>query len=165
DVSTAEPKVVATETVRQSWFGLAVDRAEAKIWWAGGGFGRLHTFDLADGKFVRTSKPEPEPKKEAPARKKDEPTAPVAFKSGVCLDESNGLLYSLDINFGTIAAINIKDQAVWTSTIGGRPYDAVLGPGGHQLFVSDWAGSQVLVIDPAEMRVVRKIPVGEHPNQ
>src|SRR5262245_16171126 len=165
DFAAPEPKVVASETVRQSWFGLAVDRAEAKVWWAGGGFGRLHTFDLTDGRFVRTSKPEPEPKKEAGARKKEEPTALAPFKSGVCLDESKGLLYSLDINAGSIAAINLKDQAVWTATVGGRPYDVVLGPGGYQLFVSDWAGRQVLIVDPAEMRVVRKIPVGEHPNQ
>ncbi|HKB04653.1 MAG TPA: beta-propeller fold lactonase family protein, partial [Gemmataceae bacterium] len=38
-------------------------------------------------------------------------------------------------------------------------------PAGRQLYVSDWAGRQVFIIDPAELRVVRKIPVGEHPNQ
>jgi YVTN family beta-propeller protein len=33
------------------------------------------------------------------------------------------------------------------------------------LYVSDWAGKQVLAVDPGELRVVAKIAVGEHPNQ
>src|SRR4051812_29756010 len=47
--------------------------------------------------------------------------------------------------------------------VGGRPYDVVAGT--HQLFISDWAGRQVLVIDQAEFQVVRKVAVGGHPNQ
>src|SRR5262249_9998067 len=52
-------KVVASERSRQSWFGLAVSADEGKLWWSGGGYGLLHTFDLKDGKFTRTSKAEP----------------------------------------------------------------------------------------------------------
>src|SRR5207248_8504805 len=48
---------------------------------------------------------------------------------------------------------------------GVRPYDLVLGRTGGQLYVSDWAGRAVLVIDAPSLRVVGKIPVGEHPNQ
>src|SRR5262249_14424088 len=154
-------------TVRQSWYGLALDKAEAKVWWSGGGYGKLHTFDLKDSKLAATSGAEPEPKKEPRAKKVDpedpQPTQP--FPSGLFLDESKGLLYSLLINSGELAIHNLKDDSAKKVTIGGRPYDIVLGPGGHQLFVSDWAGRQVLVIDPAELRVVRKIGVGEHPNQ
>ena len=46
---TGEPRVVASEMVRQSWYGLAVDKAEGKVWWSGGGYGKLHKFDLKDG--------------------------------------------------------------------------------------------------------------------
>jgi YVTN family beta-propeller protein len=33
------------------------------------------------------------------------------------------------------------------------------------VYVSNWAGREVLVVDPAEGRVIQKIGVGEHPNQ
>jgi YVTN family beta-propeller protein len=166
DISGSEPKAVATGTVRQSWYGLALDKSEAKIWWSGGGYGKLHTFDLKDGKLAATSPAEPEPKKETTAKKdKEDPQPPKPFPSGLCLDEPNGILYALLINSGELTVHNLKDNSAKTVAIGGRPYDIVLGPGGHQLFVSDWAGRQVLVIDPVELRVVRKIPVGEHPNQ
>ena len=48
---------------------------------------------------------------------------------------------------------------------GGRPYDVVRGRNGVLLYVSDWAGRAVLAVDPKSLRVVAKIPVGEHPNQ
>ncbi|MBO0699062.1 MAG: beta-propeller fold lactonase family protein, partial [Zavarzinella sp.] len=188
---TGEPKVVASESVRQSWYGLALDKAEAKVWWSGGGYGKLHTFDLKGGQLMRTSPPDPEPRKENarprkgaakagpdadPAPKKDaakadadaepapkkEPTA-RPFPSGICLDEARGVLYSLSINSGELSVVNPKVGTAKTVTLGGRPYDVVVGA--HQVFVSDWAGRQVFVIDPAELRVIRKIPVGEHPNQ
>jgi YVTN family beta-propeller protein len=169
DVSGPEPKVVASQSSHQSWYGLAVDRTESKVWWSGGGTGKLHTFDLKDGKLTRTSPPDPEPKKEpAPPKKANQPapkkdTAPRPFPSGVCLDESRGALYSLSINTGELSAINLKSNEVRKLEVGGRPYDVVAGP--KQVFVSDWAGRQVLVIDPADLRVVSKISVGEHPNQ
>jgi hypothetical protein len=38
-------KIIDKQTVRQSWFGLAVSPREDKIWWSGGGADMLHTFD------------------------------------------------------------------------------------------------------------------------
>src|SRR5262249_21994762 len=81
----------------------------------------------------------------------------------LCLDEANSVLYSLGINAGELSAIDLKSGNSKTAVIGGRPYDVLVGK--HQLFVSDWAGRQILVVDPVELRVVRKIAVGEHPNQ
>ncbi|HJZ54653.1 MAG TPA: alkaline phosphatase family protein, partial [Gemmataceae bacterium] len=167
-IDLGEGKVVASEWARQSWFGLAVGKAEDKLWWSGGGNGYLHTFDLKDGKFTRTSTKEADPTRLSPEERlklTEEAANQKAFKSGLCLDEAHGVLYSLDINAGTIAAVPVNEGKVVTGTLGGRPYDVVLGPGGHLLYVSDWARRQVLAVDPVELNVVARIPVGEHPNQ
>ena len=55
-VDLTSGKVVSSEWARQSWFGLAVSANEDKIWWSGGGNGFLHTFDLKDATYTRTSK-------------------------------------------------------------------------------------------------------------
>jgi YVTN family beta-propeller protein len=170
-VDLKEAKVVAAEWARQSWFGFAVSKAEDKVWWSGGGNGYLHTFDLKDAKFTRTSKKELNPvdlKPEEVAKLADELKANKVFKSGLCLDETRGRLYTLDINGGTVTAIDLKNpdaEKPAVGTLGGRPYDVLLGRGDHLLYVSDWSWRQVLAVDPAELRVVAKIPVGEHPNQ
>jgi YVTN family beta-propeller protein len=89
-----------------------------------------------------------------------------SFRSGLALDTRRGVLYSLDINAGTITAVALKDGVPDRSArCGGRPYDVALARNGALLYVSDWAGRAVLALDPDDLRVVAKIPVGEHPNQ
>jgi YVTN family beta-propeller protein len=159
DLTTA--KVLATEPVNQSWFGLALLPSEGKIWWSGGGANVLHTFDLKENGLVRTSPAEG-------GGKVDKHAAAVqqAFRSGVAIDAVRQRLYSLDINAATIRALALSDgKELQAFPCGKRPYDVVLNRAGTQLYVSDWASRQVLVLDPVTLRTVAKIGVGEHPNQ
>lgn len=169
-VDLKEAKVVSQETAYQSWFGLAVSKAGDRIWWSGGGNGRLHTFDLKQGNISRTSEKEPNLSKlgrEERAKLAEEARKKKNFKSGLLLDESRGLLYTLDINEGSITAEPLAPggQNLVNGKLGGRPYDVVAGKGGNLLFVSDWAGREVLAVDPVSLVVKSRIPVGEHPNQ
>ena len=162
------PKVVDAQTARQTWYGLALSKAEDKIWWSAGGQGDTHTFDLTGGKLTRTSKKDPEIRKlsaEELAKLAEETAKKPEFKSGLLLDEESKTLFVLDINNGGLTAQSLAGGVSKSGKLGGRPYDLVYGPKNRLLYVSDWAGRQVLVVDPDELRVLRKIPVGEHPNQ
>src|SRR5262249_52372879 len=90
-----------------------------------------------------------------------------SFKSGLVIDEKNQRLYSLDINEGSISVVSLQGASdmARTESIGGRPYDIVMDPRGTLLYVSDWAGRHIKVIDPATLKVLKKFGVGEHPNQ
>ncbi len=152
-------KVLQIEAVRQSWFGLVMTAKQDRLWWSGGGGAALHAFNIADGKLARADDGDPT----AAFGRGDNKTN---FKSGLVLDAKGGVLYSLDIDAGTLTAIDvIGEKPPQSRSIGGRPYDVVLAKNGSRLYVSDWAGRVVLAIDPAELRVVAKISVGEHPNQ
>src|SRR5438105_2479198 len=48
----ADQTVADRQTVRESWFGLALAPQADRLWWSGGGSGRLHTFDLKNGKLI-----------------------------------------------------------------------------------------------------------------
>jgi len=170
DVSGAEPKMLSELTARQSWYGLAVTKDAGKVWWSAGGQGMLHTFDIKKDELVRTSPADTDLTKmsaeELAKLLAAEPEGAKTFKSGLTFDDKAGVLYSLDINGGTVSAIQMKEGGESkTGKLGGRPYDIIQGPKGKLLYVSDWAGRQVLAVDPTELRVVAKIPVGEHPNQ
>jgi len=171
-VDLSKKAIVATEKVRQSWFGLAVsggggiasggagpDNARHQVWWSGGGSGILHGYDLKGHELVRTSPREP-------AVSREERDASKHFRSGVCLDKSGQTLYTLDINLGTIAAVDLAGGTPDRSgRIGVRPYDVVMARNGSRLYVSDWAGRAVLAVDPDELRTIKRIATGEHPNQ
>jgi YVTN family beta-propeller protein len=155
--------VVSKETVRQSWFGLTTDMKQETVWWSGGGANMMHRYALAGGKLSRTGKPEPDTRRLT----KEEKAKLKGFKSGLALSADGTILYSLNINEATLTAFHLNgdDMKGETVTLGGRPYDIVVGKGTALMYVSDWAGRQVLGIDPETLRVIARIPVGEHPNQ
>jgi YVTN family beta-propeller protein len=150
---------LATETVRQSWFGLALAPGEDKLWWSGGGGAVLHALELKDGKLARVEGRDPTTAETKAADK-------LKFRSGVTLDAKRNVLYSLDMDAGELFVIDLAGKAApRTVKLGGRPYDVAMARNGSRLYVSDWAGRNVLAVDPNDLRVVAKIAVGEHPNQ
>src|SRR5262249_46969028 len=149
-IDLAAEKVVETQTVRQSWFGLALAPEGNRLWWSGGGAGMLHTFDFQGGKLTRTGTAEPILTKADLAKVK-------SFKSGLALDLRRQVLYSLDINEGTITAISLKDGSVGKpASCGSRPYDVALARSGTLLYVSDWAARTVLAVSPDDFRIMAK---------
>jgi YVTN family beta-propeller protein len=157
DLATGKP--LDTQTVRQSWFGLALSPAGDRLWWSGGGGAALHVFDLKDARLSRADGGDPT----AGTGRGDNKNH---FNSGLAVDGKRNVLYSLDIDAGTLAEIDLAGkQPQRTLSIGGRPYDIAIARNGSRLYVSDWAGRAVLAVDPVGLRVVAKIGVGEHPNQ
>jgi YVTN family beta-propeller protein len=165
-VDLSSEKCIANSTVRQSWFGLAMAPDEKRVWWSGGGDNSLHTFELRDLHLIRTSPDEPDPAKMTEAQRAEYKKKQRGFRSGLALDIQRQVLYSLDINSGSITALSLKDgRKLKSAPCGKRPYDVALSRDGSRLFVSDWAGRSVLALNPADLAIVAKIAVGEHPNQ
>ncbi len=156
-----QKKVIDHQEVRQSWFGLALSPEGDKIWWSGGGGNTVHAFHLLDGRLG------PAEDLELPARSPGaEKKARSHFRGGLALDSARKVLYSLDVDGGTISALDLTGrEELKTATAGTRPYDVALSRNGEQLFVSDWAGRVVRVLRIGDLRTVSKIAVGEHPNQ
>ena len=135
-----------------------------RIWWAGGGHGQLHAFNLKDGKLNQTSPKEGVGITEGIRLPTIDPTA--GFRSGVLLEKGSKTLISLDINKGLALRVDAETgKTVRSSTIGGRPYDVIASPNGKLLLVSDWAGKRVILLDPETLTLAGSIAVGDHPNQ
>jgi YVTN family beta-propeller protein len=171
-------------SVPQSWFGMAMQGKDQRLWWSGGGDSLLNSFDFAGGKL----KAEPQHKAPKSAEEVEAKTGngqPDGFRTGLCLSADGTTLYSLTIlakgggnkSFawgdpssdggagGVITAIDLSGKTPSKSVACGvRPYDVVPGRNGL-LYVSDWARRRVLVVDPKTLLTVQRIPVGEHPNQ
>jgi len=179
-VELATGKKAAVASVNQSWFGLAADFDQNKLWWSAGGDSILYQFGWNEGQLKPQDSPLPKPDKEA-----DKVTARTfGFRTGLCRDSKTGDLYSLTIapkggnkSFawgdatsdekagGAITrVITGKPTQPFSAPCGKRPYDIVQARNGL-LYVSDWADRRVLVVDPETLRTIARIPVGEHPNQ
>ena len=79
------------------------------------------------------------------------------FFGGIYLDSAADILYSLDIDQGLLTASNAASGKELTKlAVGGRPYDMVRARNGL-LYISDWAGRQVVVVQPRDNRVIGRI--------
>lgn len=160
-VDLEEPRRLFTAEVRESWFGLASNADGTRVWWSGGGGDLVHVFERGARGFQRVSGPEP-----TAAEKRAQPDAGRTFRSGLCLAPDGETLYSLDIDAGKIYATPLSgDRLEGQGVLGGRPYDVLVGRNGTLMYVTDWSGRSVLVVERGSLRVVGKISVGEHPNQ
>ena len=52
-VDLSQQRVIASETAPETWFGLATNDDESRVWWSGGGGNRVHRFAVkaAQGKL------------------------------------------------------------------------------------------------------------------
>jgi YVTN family beta-propeller protein len=158
-IDLASKTIVDRQAVQQSWFGLAASPDWRQIWWSGGGGDLLHTFQLEDRHLKRTSGPEP-------PRRRESREGPRHFRSGIALDPQRQVIYSLDVDGGTVSVLDPKTlKPIKSAPAGTRPYDVAVTRNGTQLFVSDWAERAIRVLEPSELRKVATIGVGEHPNQ
>jgi YVTN family beta-propeller protein len=158
-IDLVERKIIDHQRVSESWFGLAVSPTGDRIWWSSGGGSKIHAFRLAEGHLAAVPGPEPETK---PASKRRS----SHFRAGLAFDRQRSVLYSLDIEAGTIAALDPETlKASKSAPAGSRPYDVALARNGTRLYVSDWAERSVRLLDPDDLRTVGRIAVGEHPNQ
>jgi YVTN family beta-propeller protein len=158
-IDLQERKVVDRQSVRQSWFGLAMAPRADRIWWSGGGGNAILAFSLADRRLAPVATPKPD-NTTATARRTNH------FRAGLAVDAHRKRLYSLDIQAGTIAEIDLDSlKEVKSAPAGSRPYDVALAQNGTRLYVSEWAGRVVRVLDTDDLHTLGRIAVGEHPNQ
>lgn len=181
-VELSSRKKVASATTKESWFGLAQDPRSGRLWWSGGGGAEVLAYTRTEGQLAATGTLPTRPQGDAKAASTE---VPPGFRTGVYFDPTDNSLYSLTIlskggnkSFAWGDATNdektggaithwtfASDQPLGKSApLAGRPYDIVRARNGL-LYVSDWAGRRVDVLDPETLRVIHKIPVGEHPNQ
>ncbi len=154
--------MVSRLAARQSWFGLVLDATGKRGLWSGGGSNQLHGFVIEECSVRR----------EGPAESDETKAAAEArghFRAGLALDPARKRLYSLDVDAGALEVLALEAgrpvEVSQVVALGGRPYDAALALDGKRLFVSDWAGKTLVVIDVETLSVEKRIGVSEHPNQ
>lgn len=158
-VDLQEKKVVGSDSQRETWFGLTTTPGFDRVWWSGGGGSQVHEYSLK-GTALQRLKSWADPA--APPQKGKK----TGFRSGLYFDEPGKRLLSLDIEAGKLQAIDpATGKIIASQVVGGRPYDLVFSKNRQRILISDWAGRQVLMLSANDLRVLAKIPVGEHPNQ
>jgi YVTN family beta-propeller protein len=137
----------------KSWNGLAFSRDGKQCFVSGGDSGQIHVFTYAAGEaaFDRDVRPALD--------------ATNVFLAGLAVHPRTGKLFVCDEANDEVWALNPNSLAVETTIrVGQHPHSCVFGADNRHLYVSDWGGRAVSVVDTDTGRQVRQIAVGLRPN-
>lgn len=138
-------------SMAKAWNGLAFSKDGKRIFVSGGNSGEIHVFDYAHGI--------------ASGDKTYTPAKGAGFIAGFAVHPVTGKLYVCNEANSEVWVLNPDTLTIEaTVPVGMHPHTCVFGADKRHLYVSNWGGRSVSVVDTKTNRRVRDIGVGIRPN-
>ncbi|MEO8661432.1 MAG: bifunctional YncE family protein/alkaline phosphatase family protein [Bryobacteraceae bacterium] len=165
-IDTATETVTQSLPLRSAWLGMDYDAASRQLfvsggneWTAAGSRSPIYAFSWHNNLLAQSQRMEPLP----------ESLTSFASWSGLAIDGKRNRLYAADRGSGdhpghVVIADSHTGRRLGAVAVGLVPYETVLSPDGSRLFVSNWSGKSVSIVDPLSARELKRVPVGANPN-
>jgi YVTN family beta-propeller protein len=164
-VDTATGKIRQSLPLERAWNGVVWSKDGSALYVSGGASPRIHVFKKGnDGNFGAV-RPIDLPDLTQDASKEKEKGQ--AYVAGLALSPDGSTLYAANIATDTIYALSLPDGKVKSRkplAQGARPYCLRFAPDGSVLYVTQWALSSLLALDPNDLSTSRMLQTGNHPN-
>ena len=155
-IDIAAGRQVQTLPVTASFFGLTFNDGGTKLFVSGGGHNKIYIFSTTDGeRFTQRDSIQlsPYPGEEW-------------FVTGLASAENGDILYAATKTKRTLFRLSVPEKKILdTLQFDHFLYDVVITPDKKKLYVSIWGGSAVAVVDAATMKLLKRLPTGDHPNK
>ena len=152
-IELASKKLVQFFPLPQVWNGLAFSADGKRVFLAGGSSGTIRVFTYENGKLTPGKAVKPAT------------TLRNVFLAGIAVDAKSGKLYVANEANHEIWVLDSQDLSLVTSIpVGQHPHSCIFGGDAVHLYVSNWGGRSVSVIDTATAERVRDRAVGIRPN-
>ncbi|WEK21051.1 MAG: bifunctional YncE family protein/alkaline phosphatase family protein [Candidatus Pedobacter colombiensis] len=149
-------RVIDEKILGKSWYGLAFSKDERHLYVSGGNDNWILDFQLKNGMLgacdTITLGPVWPKGKICPA--------------GIAINEANSRLYTVTKEDSTLYIINPSNKKILSKVqLPAIAYSCALSADERKLYVSLWGGKRVAVVNLAEEKIMKLIPVGDHPNE
>ncbi len=164
-VDTTSGKIRQSLPLERGWNGVAWDKDGATLYVSGGASPRIHVFTKQSGGSFKAADPLRLLDLAMDAEK--EKDKGQAYLAGLALSSDGRTLYAANIATDTIYALGLPGgelKARRKLAEGARPYCVRLAPDGGALYVTQWALSSVIALNPENLDTVRTLATGGHPN-
>ncbi len=137
----------------EAWNGLAFSGDGRRIFVSAGDRAEVHVFTYADGTAAPDRAVRPDPQ------------ARGAFLAGIAVHPTTGVVYVCDEAHHEVWALDGQTLALRARVaVGPHPHSCAMGADRRHLYVSNWGGRSVSIVDTAADRRVRDVTVGLRPN-
>lgn len=144
-------RLVQSLPLERAWNGLAFSKDGSRLFVSGGNSGQIHAFRFAGG--------------QATAEKAEAPAPGASFIAGIAVHPGSGKLYVCNEATHEVWVVNpetLKREAV--IPVGQHPHSCAFGGDQRHLYVSNWGGRSVSIVDTERNLRLRDISVGVRPN-
>jgi YVTN family beta-propeller protein len=149
-IDLATRKTIQDVADNRVWNGLAFSSDGSKLFVGGGNSGKLIEFAYDAGKLTKTSEMR---------------NSADSFISGIAVQPGSGALYACDEGKNLVYQIDPTTLTIKASIpSGANPHTCAFGEDSRYLYISNWGGNSISVIDTAVGKRVRDIRVGVRPN-
>lgn len=152
-IDPTSKKVLDEIEIKKSWYGLAFNKAETKLYASGGNDNIILIYDIKDSRLTKTDSIVlglPWPVKISP--------------TGIAIDDEAGKLFIATKDDSSLYVADLATKQSVKLPLGHEAYACVLSPDRKTLYVSLWGGAKVAVVDPVQLQVTATIKVGSNPN-
>jgi YVTN family beta-propeller protein len=152
-IDAAKGDVTQFLPLKSAWNGVAFSADGGTIWVAGGSSGKLHRFRFSEGKATAEG--------EYPLL----PPGDGVFLAGVAVHPGDGRVFVCNEAAAQVLIVDPASGRVdETLAAGAYPHSVVFAQGGRHLYVSNWGGQSVTLMNVPERKRLREIAVGIRPN-
>lgn len=154
-IDTKTEKILHTEIIAKSWYGLAFSSDEKFLYASGGNDNRIIKYAIQSNKLVL---------KDSILLGKKWPTK--ISPAGICIDSKKNILYVVTKDNNSLYSINLATKKIKKQiNLGAEAYSCILSPDKKELYISIWGGDKVVVYDTQKETISNSISVGDNPNE
>ena len=147
-------KILDEVEIRKSWYGLAFNRDETRLFASGGNDNMILIYAIQAATLKKIDSivlGKPWPVRISP--------------TGFALDDEAGKLFIATKEDSALYIADIFSKQSIRIPLGHEAYACLLSPDRKTLYVSLWGGEKVAVLDAEKGALLATIPVGSHPNE
>lgn len=149
----AQQRVTQFLPMKEAWNGLAFSNDGRRIFVSTGDQGAVQVFDYRDGEAAEG------------AAVKPEPMARRTFLAGIAVHPKTGSLYVCNEGNQEVWVLDGESLALQARVaVGPFPHSCLFGADQRHLYVSNWGGRSLSIVDTTDNHRIRDVTVGLRPN-
>lgn len=154
-IDARSEKVLNTQVVPKSWYGLKFSADERFLYASGGNDNWILQFAVQNNTLVL---------KDSIALGKKWPVK--ISPAGIEINDKTGMMYVVTKEDSSLYAVDLRAKKVTAKyPLGAEAYTCLFSPDKKTLYISLWGGDKVLLFDVASKSITKEIPVGDNPNE
>jgi DNA-binding beta-propeller fold protein YncE len=153
-IDPSKEAILDEVAISKSWYGLAFNNAESRLYASGGNDNMIVVYDLSNSRLEKMDSivlGKPWPVKISP--------------TGIALDDTSGKLFIATKEDSSLYVADIRTKDFRKLKLGYEGYACLLSPDRKTLYVSLWGGHKVALVDVGELKIKSTIDVGSNPNE